>query len=246
MGVKRIALVTGGGANLGKGMCLRLASDGFAVVVNDLKLDAAQATVNKIVGVGGVATAVGGDVSSPEDVAAIFAHAVDTYGRVDLLVNNAGFLKSGYLTELSIEDIDRMFDVHVRGTFLCTKAVLPEMLARGDGIIVNIASQLGQVGGVQLTHYSAAKAAIIGLTKSLAREVSRRGVRVNAVAPGAIDTPMLHSMDEAWKSAKLAELPLGRWGTVVEVAASVAFLASDSATNFVGQTICPNSGDVML
>jgi 3-oxoacyl-[acyl-carrier protein] reductase len=139
-----------------------------------------------------------------------------------------------------------MFAVHVRGTFLCIRAVLPSMLERGTGVIVNVASQLGQIGGAQLVHYSAAKAAIIGLTKSLAREVSKQGVRVNAVAPGPINTPLSASLSEEWRRAKAAELPLGRMGEPHEVAATIAFLASDGASLFVGQTLGPNSGDVML
>jgi 3-oxoacyl-[acyl-carrier protein] reductase len=120
------------------------------------------------------------------------------------------------------------------------------MLAKRRGVIVNIASQLGQIGGVELVHYSAAKAAIIGLTKSLAREVSAQGVRVNAIAPGPINTPLVMAISEDWRKAKARELPLGRFGEPEEVAAAVAFIASDEAALFVGQTLGPNSGDVML
>jgi 3-oxoacyl-[acyl-carrier protein] reductase len=124
--------------------------------------------------------------------------------------------------------------------------VLPAMLAAKAGVIVNVASQLGQIGGIELVHYSAAKAAIIGMTKALAREVSAQGVRVNAVAPGPINTPLVMAISEKWRRDKAAELPLGRFGEPEEVADAVAFLASPAARLFVGQTICPNSGDVML
>jgi 3-oxoacyl-[acyl-carrier protein] reductase len=120
------------------------------------------------------------------------------------------------------------------------------MLEAGEGVIVNVASQLGQIGGIELVHYSAAKAAIIGMTKALAREVSARGVRVNAIAPGPINTPLVLGLSEDWRRRKAAELPLGRFGEPDEVAAAVAFLASPGASLFVGQTLGPNSGDVML
>jgi 3-oxoacyl-[acyl-carrier protein] reductase len=136
--------------------------------------------------------------------------------------------------------------VHLRGTFLCTRAVIDGMLARKSGAIVNVASQLGQIGGVELVHYSAAKAGIIGMTKSLAREVSAQGIRVNAVAPGPINTPLVRSLSQDWQRAKAAELPLGRFGEPEEVAEAVSFLCSPAASLFVGQTLGPNSGDVML
>ena len=177
---------------------------------------------------------------------AALAAAAEALGPVAVLVNNAGFVHQARFTELSAADFDRMFAVHVRGTFLCIKAVLPGMLARGRGAIINMASQLGQIGGVELVHYSAAKAAIIGLTKSLAREVSAQGVRVNAVAPGPINTPLVRALSDDWRRAKAAELPLGRFGEPEDVAATVAFLASDEARIYVGQTLGPNSGDVML
>jgi 3-oxoacyl-[acyl-carrier protein] reductase len=148
--------------------------------------------------------------------------------------------------DLQPAEFDRMFAVHVRGTYLCIRAALPGMIARKSGVIVNIASQLGQIGGVDLVHYSAAKAAIIGMTKALAREVSAEGVRVNAVAPGPINTPLVMALSDDWRAAKASGLPLGRFGEPDEVAATVAFLLSPEASLFVGQTLGPNSGDVML
>jgi 3-oxoacyl-[acyl-carrier protein] reductase len=179
-------------------------------------------------------------------VAAIVAACQNAFGDATHLVNNAGFVHQARFIDLTPADFDRMFAVHVRGVFLMSRAVLPAMLARGAGVIVNMASQLGQIGGIELVHYSAAKAAIIGLTKSLAREVSAQGVRVNAVAPGPINTPLVKALSPEWRKAKAAELPLGRFGEPEEVAATVAFLCSDEASLFVGQTIGPNSGDVML
>lgn len=241
-----VAIVTGAGSGIGQATALRLARDGYAVAVNDLSQERARATADAIVANGGTAIAVGGDVSDEAAVAELADTARREYGSVTLLVNNAGFVHQARFVDLQPAEFDRMFAVHVRGTFLCIRAVLPEMLARGRGVIVNIASQLGQIGGIELVHYSAAKSAIIGMTKSLAREVSKQGVRVNAVAPGPINTPLVMALSDDWKRAKAAELPLGRFGEPEEVAATIAFLASDAASLFVGQTLGPNSGDVML
>lgn len=236
-----VAIVTGGGSGIGQAIARRLAADGYNVLVNDFRLEAAQAVAAEIGGV-----AAGGDVSVEADVAAMVARAEEVFGPVTHLVNNAGHIHQARFTELTVQDFDRMIAVHLRGTFLCTQAVLKGMLARGEGVIVNIASQLGQIGGVDLVHYSAAKAGIIGLTKALAREVSSQGVRVNAVAPGPINTPLVRSLSSGWQRAKAEQLPLGRFGEPEEVASTVAFLCSPAASLFVGQTLGPNSGDVML
>ena len=237
------AIVTGAGSGIGQAIALRMAADGYNVLVNDFRLQAAQATAAQI---GAKAVAIGGDVSVEADVASMVAAAEAAFGPVTHLVNCAGHVHQGKFTDLTVGDFDRMIAVHLRGTFLCTHAVLRGMLARGSGVIVNIASQLGQIGGIELVHYSAAKAGIIGMTKALAREVSAQGVRVNAVAPGPINTPLVRSLSEDWQRAKAAELPLGRFGEPEEVANTVAFLCSPQASLFVGQTLGPNSGDVML
>jgi 3-oxoacyl-[acyl-carrier protein] reductase len=242
----RVALVTGAGSGIGRAIAEKLAKDGERVVVNDLNSEAADEVVAQIKGSGGRGAAAPGDVSDPEAVEQIMAAVREAYGSPEILVNNAGFLQQKRFVDLTVEDFDRMIAVHLRGTFLCTRAVLPEMLSRGRGIVVNVASQLGQIGGIELCHYSAAKAGIIGLTKSLAREVSAQGVRVNAVAPGPINTELILGLSEEWQRAKAAELPLGRFGEPAEVAETVAFLVSDGATLYVGQTLGPNSGDVML
>ena len=242
----RVALVTGAGSGIGRAIAEKLAKDGEQVVVNDLKPETTDEVVARIGESGGRAAAAPGDVSDPEAVEQIMAAAQEVYGAPEILVNNAGFLQQKRFVDLTVEDFDRMIAVHLRGTFLCTRAALPEMLSRGSGIVVNVASQLGQIGGIELCHYSAAKAGIIGLTKSLAREVSAQGVRVNAVAPGPINTELILGLSEEWQRAKAAELPLGRFGEPAEVAETVAFLVSDGATLYVGQTLGPNSGDVML
>lgn len=242
----KTALVTGAGSGIGAAIAKRLGREGYAVAVNDLTLDAAQAVADEITAAGGAARGYAADVSSVEAVAAM-ADAVRTdLGMPEVLVNNAGFGHQARFVDIPVEAFDRIMAVHVRGTFLVTQAVLPDMLARGHGVIVNVASQLGQIGGIELAHYSGAKGAIIAMTKSLAREVSPQGVRVNAIAPGPINTPLVEALSEDWKAAKKAELPLRRFGETDEVAGVVAFLASDDAALFVGQTLGPNSGDVML
>lgn len=237
-----VAIVTGAGSGIGRAIALQLAAGGYKVLVNDFRLEAAQVVAAEI-GTGAVAS--GGDVSVQADVAAMVAACEAAFGPVTHLINNAGYVQQRRFVDLTPADFDRMIAVHLRGTFLCSHAVLPGMLARGFGVIVNIASQLGQIGGVELVHYSAAKAGIIGLTKALAREVSAQGVRVNAVAPGPINTPLVRQLSADWQRAKAAELPLGRFGEPEEVAATVAFLCSPAASLFVGQTLGPNSGDVM-
>lgn len=240
------AVVTGAGSGIGKAISLRLAAEGAKVLVNDLDAGAAGATVDLVAANGGIAIAQEGDVSNPADIEQVFEVCEQTLGGCTLLVNNAGIVQQSRFADLTVEDWDRMIAVHLRGTFLgCRRAIGP-MIERGDGVIVNIASQLGQIGGVELTHYSAAKAGIIGLTKALSREVSTHGVRVNAVAPGPINTELVMALSGEWRKAKAAELPLGHFGEPDDVAATVAFLASDDARIYVGQTLGPNSGDVML
>jgi len=241
-----IALVTGAGSGIGAAIAQRLGRDGHTVAVNDLMLAAAEETAAQIRENGVQATAYGADVSDEQTVNDMVAQITADHGAPEILVNNAGFGHQALFMDIAPEMFDKIFAVHVRGNFLCTRACLPAMLAKGQGHIINIASQLGQIGGVELTHYAGAKAAIIGMTKSLAREVSDKGVRVNAVAPGPINTPLVAALSETWKAAKRAELPLGRFGDPDEVGGVVSFLISDDAALFVGQTLGPNSGDVML
>jgi 3-oxoacyl-[acyl-carrier protein] reductase len=242
----RAVLVTGAGSGIGRAIAERLARDGERIVVNDLRSEAAEEVVAAVRDSGGEAAVAAGDVSDPGSVQAMVEAAREAFGPPEILVNNAGFLQQKRFVDLTVEDFDRMIAVHLRGTFLCTSAVLPDMLSVGRGIVINVASQLGQIGGVDLCHYSAAKAGIIGLTRALAREVSKGGVRVNAVAPGPINTELVLGLSEEWRNNKSAELPLGRFGEPHEVADTVAFLASDGAALYVGQTLGPNSGDVML
>jgi NAD(P)-dependent dehydrogenase (short-subunit alcohol dehydrogenase family) len=243
----RVALVTGAASGIGQAIAIAFAREGADVVVAD-RSDVTQAAVvlAAIAEAGGEALFVQTDVSDEASVNQMAAAALAHFGRVDILVNNAGIFTESLLENMPIEDWDRVLGVNLRGTFLCSRALVGQMLERGDGRIINIASQLGQIGGTSVAHYVASKAGVIGLTKALAREVAHRGVLVNAIAPGPIETPLLESETEEWRSAKLAELPIRRFGTVDEVTPTAVLLASSDGSYYVGQTLGPNGGDVML
>jgi 3-oxoacyl-[acyl-carrier protein] reductase len=243
----RIAVVTGGASGIGKGIAIAFAREGASVIIADKVGEAQAAAV--LAGIrehGGEMLFVQTDVSDVNSVQSMADAALARFGRVDILVNNAGIFTESLIEDMPIDDWDRVISTNLRGTFLCTRALLGQMLERGDGRIINIASQLGQIGGTSVGHYVASKAGVIGLTKALAREVSRRGVLVNAIAPGPIKTPMLDGESDAWRRAKLAELPIGRFGTVDEVTPTAVLLASADGSYYVGQTLGPNGGDVML
>ena len=245
--VGRIALVTGAASGIGQGIALAFAAEGADVVIADRVPEAAaRATLDGVRSHGREALFVETDVSDEAQVQRMADAAVARFGRVDILVNNAGIFSESLLEEMSSAEWDRVLNTNLRSVFLCIRALIGPMLERGDGRIINIASQLGQIGGVSAVHYSASKAGVIGLTKALAREVSSRGVLVNAIAPGPIETPLLENETEAWRSAKLAELPIGRFGRVDEVTPTAVLLASAEGSYYVGQTLGPNGGDVML
>lgn len=243
----KIAVVTGAGSGIGKGIAIAFAREGADIVVAD-RIDEAQAeaVMKAITGHGRQAFFVRTDVSDEGSVEAMADQALAHFGRVDILVNNAGIFTESELATMSVDDWDLVVNTNLRGTFLCTRALLNQMLDRGAGRIINIASQLGQIGGASVSHYAASKAGVIGLTKSLAREVSHRGVLVNAIAPGPIETPLLESETDEWRNNKLAELPIRRFGTVEEVTPTAVLLASAGGSYYVGQTLGPNGGDVML
>ncbi len=243
----RIAVVTGGARGIGGEIAVAFARAGADVVVADLLDETAAAPVlSAIEEAGRRSLLVGTDVSDAQQVQDLVAAAHAGFGRIDILVNNAGVVSQVKFDELEVAEWDRVLSINLRGVFLGCRYVLPEMLARGRGKIINVASQLGQIGGLEMVHYSASKAGVIGLTKALAREVSARGVHVNAIAPGPILTDMMAEETEEWAAKKLAELPMERFGQPQEVAPTAVFLASDDSSYFVGQTLCPNGGDVML
>lgn len=242
----KVALVTGGNTGIGRGIVKAFADEGASVAVNYLEApEAANAVKHYVERAGQKSSLHNGDVTNESFVEKMVAEVINDFGKVDILVNNAGILKRVRFEDMTIEDWDRMIAVHLRGTFLCTKFVLNHMLNRKQGKIINIASQLGQIGRETWVHYSAAKAGIIGFSKALAREVAPKGVYVNAIAPGPIDTGKVSLKPEEEQTLK-DSLPLKRLGTVDDVAPTAVFLASDYASYYVGQTLGPNGGDVML
>jgi 3-oxoacyl-[acyl-carrier protein] reductase len=243
----RVAIVTGGARGIGGAIATAFATEGADVVIADrLDESVAAPVLAAVQDAGRRAIFVPTDISQEDQVNSMVQRAYSEFGDVDILVNNAGIFSQIFFHELTSEDWDRVVNVNLRGCFLCTRAVLPRMLERGRGKIINVASQLGQIGGTEMVHYSASKAGVIGMTKALAREVSAKGVYVNAIAPGPILTDMMAEETEEWANKKLSELPMARFGEAHEVAPTAVFLASEDSSYYVGQTLGPNGGDVML
>ena len=243
----KVAIVTGGARGIGAEIATAFAAEGADIVIADLLgAEAAAPVLSSIAESGRRSLLLQTDVSDEQQVRAMVGAALAEFGRVDILVNDAGIFSQSHFVDLDVAEWDRVISVNLRGVFLCTRFVLPGMLERKSGKIINIASQLGQIGGIEMVHYSASKAGVIGLTKALAREVSAQGIHVNAIAPGPILTDMMAEETEEWAARKLAELPMERFGEAHEVAPTAVFLASDDSSYYVGQTLCPNGGDVML
>jgi 2-hydroxycyclohexanecarboxyl-CoA dehydrogenase len=240
----RHALVTGGGSGIGRAVAQRLGRDGAAVTVLDIDLAAAQRVAAELVAAGVAAGAVAADVADGDSVLAATEEARADRGGVHVLVCSAGI--AGFSPVVTMTDAawDRMLAVHLRGTFLVTRAVLPDMLAARWGRIVTLSSVGGLRGGPQLAHYAAAKAGVIGFTKALALEVGSHGVTANAVAPGLVDTPMLRGsgMPADMLEQSRRQIPVGRLGTPDDVAAACAFLVSEEAGFITGQVVSPNGG----
>lgn len=235
-------LVTGAANGIGRAVVLALAERGDLAVLNDLTDSAALTSLVRQLEQAGVESRVVlGDVSAPETA----RQAFDGLPRLDVLVNNAGILNESPITEMSFEQWDNMIRVHLYGTFLFAQQAARLMSRQGSGAIVNIASDLGQLGCANLSHYSAAKGGIIAFTKALARELAAKGVRVNAVAPGGTLTPMVERLGADYIREESARYPLQRLGTAEEIAATVAFLASAQASFTTGQILGVNGGGVM-
>ena len=240
------AVVTGGSRGIGRAVCLELAKGGANVVLCYAGNEAAAAeTVSACEALGAKALAVKCDVADGEQVKALMDEAVKAFGRIDILVNNAGITRDGLLMMMKEADFDAVISANLRGTFLCMKAVARTMMKQRYGRIVNLSSVVGLRGNAGQVNYAASKAGVIGMTKSLAKELASRGVTVNAVAPGFIDTDMTAAMPEAAKTATLASIPMQRLGAPEDIAKAVAFLASDGAAYITGQVIAVDGGMAM-
>jgi len=239
----RVAIVTGAGSGIGAATAFRLATDGFHVAVADLRPDAAQSTVARITESGGLAHPVQVDVSHEQSVRAMVQTVLDTYTRIDALVNNAGIAgRSAPSWELPDGEWEKVIGIDLSGVYYGCRAVLPHMLARGSGCIVNVASIAGKEGNPNAVPYSAAKAGVIGLTKAIAKEVATRGVLVNCVTPAVIETPILSQVSEEHVKYMVSRIPMGRTGKPDEVAALISWLCSDECSFSTGATFDISGG----
>jgi 3-oxoacyl-[acyl-carrier protein] reductase len=239
------AIVTGGAQGIGRAIAFELAREGASIVVADLKEEAAHLTAREIGQKAGRAIAVTVDVANPDSVERLVETALASFSTIDILINNAGITRDSLLVRMGDADWDAVISVNLKGVFHCTRAVAKVMMKQRRGRIVNIASIVGLIGNAGQANYAAAKAGIIGLTKSVARELAPRSITVNAVAPGFIETDMTAALPQKAKEAFLQAIPLGRPGTPEDVARVVAFLVSDDAAYMTGQTIHVDGGMVM-
>lgn len=241
----KVALVTGGAQGIGKTIGEELSREGAHVVLGDVNLEGAQATAESISSGGGSASAVKIDVSSATEVQQVFDSISKDKKPVDILVNNAGITRDGLMVRMKESDWDLVLNINLKGSFLCSQQAAKQMMKQKSGAIVNIASIVGVMGNFGQANYSSSKAGVIGLTKTLAREVASRGIRVNAVAPGFIDTEMTRVLDEAVRQKLIEQIPLARLGLPEDVARCVAFLVSDRSSYITGQVINLNGGMLM-
>lgn len=242
----KVALVTGASGGIGRSVSIALAKAGADVVINySGNLAKAEEVQKEVEALGRKAMVIKADISSSDEVSAMMKAAVKSFGKIDILVNNAGITRDGSLLMMKEEDWDAVLNTNLKGVFLCTKTAAKLMLKKKYGRIINIASVVGLIGNAGQANYSAAKAGVIGLTKTSARELAARNITVNAVAPGFIRTKMTDVLPEEVKESMLSQVPLARLGTPDEVADAVLFLASDRASYITGQVISVNGGMVM-
>ena len=237
----RVAIVTGSGRGIGRAIALRLSETGATVVVNDID-ESAQGVAEEIKAMNRQSLAILADVSLSSDVARLVETTRATYEKVDILVNNAGITRDQLVVRMSDEDWDRVLTVNLKSTFLCTRAVLRHMIKQRWGRIISIASIVGIVGNPGQANYASAKAGIIGFTRTVAKEVASRGITVNAIAPGFIDTEMTQQLGEDRRQELMRHIPLGYLGSPRDVAEAVAFLASEEARYITGQVLNVDGG----
>lgn len=242
----KVAIVTGGSRGIGKAIALELGKNGATVIVNyNQSADAANAVIEEIKAAGGSGMAFQADVSDAEQVENLFKTVTKEYGQVDILVNNAGITRDNVIMMLKPDDFDAVLNTNLRSAWLCSKAASRAMMKKRYGRIINITSVVGIAGNGGQTHYAASKAGMIGLTKSLAKEIASRNITVNAVAPGFIETDMTAELSEDLMKRAIDAIPLGRQGKAADVAKAVAFLASDDAEYITGQVLVVDGGMVM-
>ena len=240
----RVAIVTGASRGLGRAVAQRLGAAGAAVVAA-AREQHAEATAAEIRRAGGRAVAVSVDVTDPVRIDAMVRTAIDAFGRVDVLVNNAGIARDRLALRMTLADWDAVVTTNLTAAFTCARAVLRPMLKQRSGRIISVGSVVGQMGNAGQVNYAASKAGLVGFSKALAREVASRGITVNVVAPGMIETDMTAALGESARSAMLTQIPLGRLGTADEVAAAVCFLASDESAYITGHVLAVNGGMYM-
>lgn len=244
--IEKTALVTGASRGIGRAIALALASKGFAVALNYAgSHDAAEAVKKEIEDAGGKAFTVQGDVSKSEDVDRIFKTVKDEFGGLDVLVNNAGINRDALLIRMKESNWDDVIATDLKSDFLTTKAAAAMMMRKRKGSIINISSVVGIMGNISQANYAAAKAGVIGLTKACAKEMAARNIRVNAVAPGFIETAMTDGIPEKIREGMIASIPMGRMGQPEDIARAVCFLASDDASYITGQVLVVDGGLVM-
>lgn len=241
----KVALVTGAAQGIGRAIALLLAQKGADIVVSDINLEKAEEAAKEIEALGRRAMAIKVNVADANDVEHMVGTILEKFGQIDILVNNAGIARDKLILRMTEEDWDAVLNVNLKGTFNCTKAVIRHMSKQRKGKIVNIASVVGEMGNAGQANYSASKAGVIGLTKTIAREFAQRGINVNAIAPGYIETPMTDALPEKVKDGLRRMIPMERLGRPKDVAEAVLFLVSEASSYITGQVLNVNGGIYM-
>ena len=241
----KVALITGSAQGIGKAIALLLASHGADIVVSDINIEKAQETKREIEELGRRSMAIKVDVSRLEEVEHMVEEIIKEFGKIDILINNAGITRDKLILRMTEEDWDLVINVNLKGTFNCTKAVIKYMSRQKSGKIVNIASVVGEMGNPGQANYSASKAGVIGFTKTIAREYAQRGINVNAIAPGYIETPMTEVLPDKVREDLKRMIPMERLGKPEDVAQAVLFLVSEASNYITGQVLNVNGGIYM-